>query len=118
LGLRLNKIEVTEMVEEDILSKLDNAMQELEGTKKGIQNKKTAYAFIKALLDMGGSNILFFAICDKMIELCPDCSYPAYVVKVLKRYGIVFNSGSNRYPKWSLPRNAIDPIGRAIEEYR
>ena len=118
LGHTLNDMEAIGMAKDDVLVKLDEAMRELGNTKRGAQNRKTAYSFIKTLLDMGGSSISFFAICDKMAESYPNCSYPAYVVKVLKRHGIVSNTGSNKYPRWSLPTNATAIIGKAIEEYR
>ena len=112
------------MIEENILSKLDNAMKELERTRNGIRNRKTAYVFIKALLNMGGSTrstaatIPFFAICDKMNEISPNISYPSYVMKILGKHGIVFNAGSNKYKLWSLPLDSIETIRRAIERYK
>ena len=112
------------MIENGIIPKLDNAMKELERTRNGIQNRKTAYAFIKALLNMGGrtrstdATIPFFAVCDKMYEIYPNSSYPSYVMKILAKHGIVFNAGSNKYKIWSLPLDSIETIRGAIERYK
>lgn len=76
-----------------------------------------AYTFLKVLVEHDGT-AEFKTIAREMEQLMDERVWPTYPLTLLKKFDLVFDTGSNRYPTKTLPGEILPIVKQELENVR
>ncbi|MFQ5787101.1 MAG: hypothetical protein ACE5H1_03895 [Thermodesulfobacteriota bacterium] len=85
--------------------------------KKSLENwgDKT-YGVLKALVNKNG-NSAYFELIDEIGRVLGKEYVPSWILPRLEPLKLVFKTGSNKYPRWTIPTEIIPVIESELKEY-
>ena len=74
------------------------------------------YGILKALINKGGK-ASYFDIIEEIRNVLDYEYIPSFLLPRLKPLGLVFKTGSNKYPDWTIPSEITPIIREELEKY-
>jgi len=74
------------------------------------------YGVLTALINKGGSSS-YFEIIDEISKVLNYEYVPSYLLPRLTPLKLVFKSGSNKYPRWTIPTEIIPAIKEELQKH-
>lgn len=87
----------------------------LDKTLKDYGDK--AYALLQALINKGGK-ATYFEIIDEIEKILGTSYVPSYLLPRLQPLKLVFKTGSNKYPDWTIPPEIIPIVKEELNSYK
>jgi hypothetical protein len=88
-----------------------------ENVKKSLENwGDKAYGVLKALVNKDG-NSAYFELIDEIGRVLGKEYVPSWILPRLEPLKLVFKTGSNKYPRWTIPTEIIPVIEQELEGY-
>ncbi len=76
-----------------------------------------AYAFLKALVTLGGT-AKFNDIAREMESYLNEEVWPTYTLNILRKYGLVLDTGSQSYPTKAIPAEILPTVKEELENFQ
>ncbi len=94
---------------------LRNSWDDVRGHVKKVlsAHSERAYGVLQAIINVGGTSA-FFALIPEIEKVIGYEFYPSTLLPKLSSYRLVFKTGSNKYPEWSMPPEIITPVQEAL----
>lgn len=106
-------------VTQDGQLRLEGSVEELKrDVQRALQQGgwKT-YAFLKVLVEHDGT-AEFKTIAREMEQFMDERVWPTYSLSILKKFGLVFDTGSRRYPTKTIPGEMLPIIKHELENFK
>ena len=89
-----------------------------ENIKKSLDNwEDKAYAVLRALINKKG-NSAYFELIDEIGKILGKEYVPSWILPRLEPLKLVFKTGSNKYPRWTIPTEIIPVIEEELKGYQ
>ncbi len=75
-----------------------------------------SYGILRALLNKGG-RASYFDMIDEIESVLGYEFAPSYLLQRLTPLGLVFKTGSRRYPEWSIPSEMVPVMEKTLPKY-
>lgn len=93
----------------------DKVREDLERALE--QGGSKAYAFLKALVELGGT-AKFKEITRKMETILKESVWPTFTLNILRKYDLIFETGSRENPMKAIPPEILPIVKQALSEYK
>jgi len=89
-----------------------------ENIKKSLDNwGDKAYSVLRALINKKG-NSAYFELIDEIGKILGKEYVPSWILPRLEPLKLVFKTGSNKYPRWTIPTEIIPVIEEELKGYQ
>jgi hypothetical protein len=76
-----------------------------------------AYGLLQAIINKGG-RASYFDLIGEIEEVLGYEYVPSYLLPRMKQFKLIFKTGSNKYPDWTMPSEIIPAVQQQLEAYR
>lgn len=88
-----------------------------ENTKRALEKwKDRAYGVLKAIINRGGRSA-YFDLIDATEKVLGYEVVPSFLLPSLAPLKLVFKTGSNKYPDWTMPPEIITVVQEELKKY-
>lgn len=93
-----------------------------DGVKKNVQKAldtwdEKAYGLLQAIINKGG-RAAYFEIIDEIERVLGYEYVPSYLLPRLQPLKLIFKTGSNKYPDWTMPPEIIPIVSEILMRYK
>lgn len=116
-GFQGNHYTANESGEVVLSSSWSQVRENVQAVLKKKWGGEKAYGLLQAIINKGG-RASYFDLIGEIEEVLGYEYVPSQLLPRMKRFKLIFKTGSNKYPDWTMPPEIIPAVQQQLKAYR